>query len=282
MTDQAFHYSSGAVDVDGHDLPGLKARFVVERVSDGTTVLDVGCGGGKMLRTIAAHQAGVTLLGCDVTPPAELDGAFAFSALDPPDGPLPYGDGSVDAVLVFDVLEHVREPTATLAEARRVLRADGVLLAFVPVEGERLSWYRLFRRLLGDDLYARTKGHVQAFTHTEVDELVGAHFVIEERVFAYHPLGQLMDAALCAALSLGPVQRSFWAYSPFHGEETPPRGLLGRSVAGVLRLANALAWAESTVLHRVRAGSAGVLLAARPGPEPGWPGVASLGSADRE
>ena len=115
-----------------------------------------------------------------------------------------------------------------LAEARRgACRADGVLLAFVPVEGERLSWYRLFRRVLGDDLYARTKGHVQAFTHAEVEVLIGEHFVIEDRVFSYHPLGQLMDAGLCAALSLGPVQRSFWAYSPFHGDETRPRGLVG-------------------------------------------------------
>jgi hypothetical protein len=149
-----------------------------------------------------------------------------------------------------------------------------VLLAFVPVEGERLSWYRLFRRVLGDDLYARTKGHIQAFTHAEVEELLNAHFVVEERVFAYHPLGQLMDAGLCAALSLGPVQRSFWAYSPFHGDETRPRGIVGRSVAAVLRLANALAWAESSVLHRVRTGSAGVLLAARPRPDQGaaaWP-----------
>ena len=42
--------------------------------AEGSRVLEVGCGGGKMLRTIAEHRPGVALFGCDVREPAAVDG----------------------------------------------------------------------------------------------------------------------------------------------------------------------------------------------------------------
>ena len=74
--------TSDVVDITARDLPGLKAAFAVEHVADGSVVLDVGCGGGKMLRTIRVHRPGVTLLGCDIKEPADINGEFAFTALD--------------------------------------------------------------------------------------------------------------------------------------------------------------------------------------------------------
>jgi SAM-dependent methyltransferase len=41
------------------------------------------------------------------------------------DGVIPVADGSVDCLLSSQVLEHVPEPPAYLAEARRVVRRDG-------------------------------------------------------------------------------------------------------------------------------------------------------------
>ena len=91
-------------------------------------------------------------------------------------------------------------------------------------------------------------------------------FVVEERRFLYHFLGQLMDAALCAALTIGPVRRAFWTHSPYHGEssETRPPSTLGRLVAVAFKAANVAAWLESRLLRNLRAMSAGVLYAARP------------------
>jgi SAM-dependent methyltransferase len=259
-----FHFASQVVDLTAHDLPGLKAAFVVGRVPDGAVVLDVGCGGGKMLRTIGEHRHGVKLLGCDVKQPTDINGAFVFTPLERSTGRLPYQDSSVDIALLVDVLEHVDYPETTLSEIARILRLNGRMLAFVPIEGESISWYSMFRAMLGRDLYVRTKGHINSFTHDELERMLAVRFIVDERRYLYHTLGQLMDAALCAALTIGPVRRAFWTHSPYHGERTAtdPPSLVGRLIAAAFKAANAAAWAESRFLRNIRAMSAGVLVAA--------------------
>jgi SAM-dependent methyltransferase len=261
-----FHFASEVVDVTAHDLPGLKASFIVERVADGSVVVDVGCGGGKMLRTLNEHRRGLTLLGCDVKKPTDVNGDFTFTALDRSTGMLPYNDSSVDVALLVDVLEHADHPETMLSEIARILRPDGKLLAFVPIEGEPISWFNVLRAVFREDLYVHTKGHINSFTHDEVERMLATRFVVNERRYLYHFLGQLMDAALWAALTIGPLRLAFWTYSPYHGETTAarPRSVVGRLMATTLRAANVAAWLESRVLRKVRATSAGVLFAARP------------------
>jgi SAM-dependent methyltransferase len=263
-----FHFASEVVDINAHDLPGVKAAFVVGRVVDGSTVLDVGCGGGKMLRTIDIHRRNVKLLGCDVVVPTDIDGEFAFTQLDADTGLLPYEDASVDVALMVDVLEHVDRPDTVLDEVSRILRPGGRMLTFVPVEGEPMSWYSLFRSILGQDLYVKTKDHINSFTHDQVERMLGARFVVHERRYLYHFFGQLMDAALCAALILGPVRRAFWTHSPYHGESNAAHepSLVGRVVAATFKAANVAAWLESRLLRNVRAMSGGVLIEARARP----------------
>jgi SAM-dependent methyltransferase len=258
-------FSSDVVDVTSYTLPGRKAAFVVGRVADGSVVLDVGCGGGKMLRTINQHRHGVTLLGCDVEEPAGISGDFRFTLLDGSSGQLPYDDSSVDVALVVDVLEHVDQPERTLSEIARILRPHGRLLAFVPIEGESISWFSAFRAVLGQDLYVRTKGHINSFTHGDLERMLAAQFVVDERRYLYHVLGQLMDALLWAVQTIGPLRRGFWTHSPYHGESSESRtpSIIGRLVAVAFGAANAAAWVESRLLRNVQATSAGVLVSAR-------------------
>jgi 2-polyprenyl-3-methyl-5-hydroxy-6-metoxy-1,4-benzoquinol methylase len=127
-----FHFASEVVDVTARDLPGLKASFIVRRVPDDAVVLDVGCGGGKMLRTISEHRHRLTLLGCDVKEPTDINEDFTFAPLDGATGLLPYGDASVDIALLVDVLEHVEHPETVLSEIARILRPNGKLVQRVP------------------------------------------------------------------------------------------------------------------------------------------------------
>jgi SAM-dependent methyltransferase len=261
---EVFQYAAEEVDIGARDLPSMKARFLLASVIPGDSVLDVGCGGGKMLRTVGANRSAVRLFGCDVKEPAGLHGEFEFTLVDPVANVLPYRDGSMDVVVLIDVLEHVDRPDRILDEVARVLRPAGRLAAFVPVEGERLSWYRLFRSVFGEDLYERTKGHVQAFTHVGLDRLLSERFVVEAKAYAYHPIGQFLDATLCAAMQATSVRNAFWAHSPYHGSSAPNPTFFARAFARLLRTGNFLAWLESRLFHRVRFGAAGVLIAAHP------------------
>jgi SAM-dependent methyltransferase len=257
-----FIYSAQPVDLLTHDLPALKAAFLVDHVTDGSVVLDVGCGGGKMLKTIASNSTGNTLLGCDIREPVEQPVEFEFRRVDSSSGVLPYADGSVDVVLLVDILEHVEDPARILAEVHRVLRGGGLALAVIPIEGQPFSWYRVYRRILGGDLYARTKDHIQAFSHDDADRLFATGFNVKDIRYAYHFLGSFMDASMCALLSVDSLETLFWTSSPFHGDGSTPRSRTGRAVGRIIAWANMVAWLESRVLRRLRWGSATHLVAA--------------------
>jgi SAM-dependent methyltransferase len=107
----------------------------------GALVLDVGCGTGSLLPVLQA--SGYRPVGLDLRP----EGIARLRTADPTaevlEGDaerLPFPDGSLDAVLALDVLEHV-DDRAALREASRALRPGGLLLVSVPA----FPWLWSFR-----------------------------------------------------------------------------------------------------------------------------------------
>jgi SAM-dependent methyltransferase len=251
------HWGSEAVDPREHSLPGLKAHFLLDRVPETGRVIELGCGEGKMLRTLALHRPELELHGCDVREPLAKGDSYQFHRMK--DGRAPLEGGSFDAVLIMDVLEHVPDPEAMLAETARLLRPGGKLVAVVPVEGERLSFYELFRMVLGRDTYVVTKEHIQAFTHRGLASLLGRYFELNHVRYAYHPLGQLMDAGFFAAAKLRSVRDFWWKENVYYNAEGGShKG--ARAMNKLLQAGNVLAWAESKGLSQVRLGACAVLV----------------------
>ncbi|HJT96964.1 MAG TPA: class I SAM-dependent methyltransferase [Rhodanobacteraceae bacterium] len=91
-------------------------------------VLDIGCAGRRLA---ARLPAGCTYVGLDYP-----DTASAMYRTRPDvfgdAGRLPFADRSFDAVLLKDVLEHLGEPDAALAEIARVLRPGGRMILWIP------------------------------------------------------------------------------------------------------------------------------------------------------
>ena len=85
---------------------------------DEARVVDLGCGDRPYEPLFVA--VGATYVGCD------LDGACDVRIV--PGEPVPLPDASADAVVSFQVLEHVWDVDAYLAEAKRLLKPKGRLL----------------------------------------------------------------------------------------------------------------------------------------------------------
>lgn len=108
-------------DTDWLVLRGLgrELRSLFERhLARGMRVVDFGC--GSMPYRAAVQRSGALYIGADFGAGGEVQIA--------PDGRLPMPDGSVDAVVSIQVLEHVRDLDLYLGEARRVLKPEGTLL----------------------------------------------------------------------------------------------------------------------------------------------------------
>lgn len=252
------HWGAEAVDPTARTLPGLKAEFLLRHIGKHGTVMEIGCGEGKLLRTLADRRRQLELHGCDIRVPRTRPDCYTFHLVTEE---VPAEDHTFDAVLLFDVLEHVADPRRTLAEAARILRPGGRLIAFIPVEGERLSFYSLFRRLLGRDTYAITKDHIQAFRHQELCELIEVYFTVRIRRYAYHALGQLMDATFFAAARNDRLRQTWWEENRVYNRSAQP-SVLGRVMNALLGLGNTIAFWESRLLAKVRFGSAGLLMVA--------------------
>ena len=106
--------------------------FAREGVAPGARVLDVACGAGLVSLPLAAdgfrvHGVDLAAGALDVARarvPAGDDATFAVAdATDLPDA-----NGTYDAVLLLDMLEHVESVPAVLAEAVRVVKPGGPVI----------------------------------------------------------------------------------------------------------------------------------------------------------
>jgi SAM-dependent methyltransferase len=112
-------------------LAALRRRQVRAHVPAGGVVVDLGCGfDGDLLGRLAPRiREGIGFdLSVSKRPPAPNVTLREGAA----DAPLPLGNSSVDLVTCLAVIEHVARPDVLLAEARRVLRPGGVLVATTP------------------------------------------------------------------------------------------------------------------------------------------------------
>jgi ubiquinone/menaquinone biosynthesis C-methylase UbiE len=105
------------------------------RHAAGAGILDIGCGTGYGTSELA--QCGLSAVGIDIAPEAV---AYARAHYSQPNlryvaasaTALPFADSTFDLVTGFEVIEHLSEWRGLLAEARRVLRPEGVFLVSTP------------------------------------------------------------------------------------------------------------------------------------------------------
>jgi SAM-dependent methyltransferase len=139
------------------------AAYLLPRLSPAAQVLDVGCGPGTITAGIAALVGDGQVVGIDAATgiladaraEAERRGLrnvrFAVGDV----YGLDFSDGAFDVVHAHQVLQHLADPVAALAEMRRVCRPGGVVAArdadyggmfWFPDDPEMQEWQALYQR----------------------------------------------------------------------------------------------------------------------------------------
>jgi SAM-dependent methyltransferase len=175
---------TGTFVYGGGERADLFRRYVG---GPGRRVLDVGCRSGALTR---AYLPGNEVVGVDVDRLA-LDEAARLGIethwADAEEG-LPFEDETFEVVVAGELLEHVRDPAALVADARRVLRPGGTFVGSVP------NGFRLKNRLrfLAGRKPETDPTHLHLFTPDDLRGLLRGfdeprlHFV-SSRFLRLHP-----------------------------------------------------------------------------------------------
>lgn len=197
-------WGGNQIEISPSYIQALKLKYALTALeSTKGKVLDVGCGGGNMAKAIKNHRSDLTVFGSDIAKKAlevankEPSGVkFVLGSADR----LPFKDSFFDAVVMFDVLEHMKEPSKTLAEINRVLCVGGVFHIFCPLEGDLKNFYGWLWKL-GWKAKKIHCGHIQQFSNHSLEAIIEkSGFVIQDKKWSFHPLFSLFDIAYFSGL----------------------------------------------------------------------------------
>ena len=192
-------------------------------------VLDIGCGRGLMLSDLA--RRGWRTVGVEMSEAASRH-AREVLGLDVRVGDLAgceFPSASFDVVTLFHVLEHLPDPDAALAEARRVITPDGRLLVEVPNFGSLQS-----QLTGGKGFHLDAPRHLFHFTRAALLQLLGrAGFEplgVATHSFEFGYFGMLQSLLNLATL------RQNALYEMLKNRTARPPDAPGRDVAATLAL----------------------------------------------
>ncbi len=168
-------------------------RFIAASPIPSGPILDVGSGSGALVEALRRH--GLPAAGLDPSPrAARLTGSGRAPAVCAALPDTPFDPGSLAAVTLFHVLEHVADPAECLLAARRLLQPGGRLFVQVP---NAASWQFI---LLGRRWSALdVPRHLVHFRADDLEDLLaGCGFrVVRRKFFSLRDNPASLATSLC-------------------------------------------------------------------------------------
>lgn len=151
-----------------------RRAFLLGHVRPGDRVLDLGCGDGSFSAALRDH--GALPAAADVALGAVRRARAAQPWLQvehvEEGEPLPFTEHSFDAVWAGELVEHVVDTVALMAEIRRVLRFGGVLIATTPYHGRVATAVLALRGRAFDRHFDPRTDHLRFFTARSLNGLL--------------------------------------------------------------------------------------------------------------
>lgn len=175
--------------IEARELVGLA------RLHSQARVLEVGCGGGELLRRLTPRVR--LAVGVDLSPAGLLlaGATGGVRVVWARAESLPFAAGSFDAVVAQHLVEHLESPDQALQEWHRALRPGGILVLVTP------------NAAYPDPSHFHDPGHVHLFTASALRSALernGFRVRHLSTLFPYLGRGRLARAA---AIRLAPVAR---------------------------------------------------------------------------
>lgn len=236
----------------------FRLRQSIESLSElkaGAKVFELGCGAGQFVREIKKIRPELDCYGCDISQHAITIAKQANDGVNYDlsfENRSPYADNFFDAVLIFDVLEHVANPNLILTEVNRVLKNGGVFYSFVPCEADALSFWNLLHKLgLKRELTKMYAGHINKFSRQSLVSLVQSHgFVVKRIRYSEQVLGQLLG--LAAFFSMDNFAKKNNLHQVNNEQYFYDLGQKGGRVLKIIKnIVNSLVTLESIIFSRV-------------------------------
>lgn len=213
------HYAESPSDYLIYLMHVATYRFA-EQYTRGKRVLDYGCGSGYGSAEIA--ETANDVVGVDISEDAVAHARshfrkerLRFDRVDP-DAKLPFGDGTFDTVLSFQVFEHVRDTTLYLNEVYRVLAPGGTLVLATPDRSTRLlpmqkPWNRWHLKEYSQEKLRLELSRV--FTDVQILGMSGRREVIDIELRRYR---KLKWVTLPITLPFVPESVRIWTLNLMH------------------------------------------------------------------
>jgi SAM-dependent methyltransferase len=224
-------YKRARADLTERNLHWLKA--LMKYRLPGAKVLELGCSHGSFVALM--RQAGYDASGVEMSPWV-VD--FAKKTFDVPVslGPvenLEIPSGSYDVIALMDVLEHLPDPSTTMAHCLSLLKPDGLLLVQTPQFKSGMKYAKLME-IQGAFLeMLKSDEHLYLFTDGSATRLFGQlgaeHIQFEPAIFGHYdmffavskaPLHTYASEEAYAALEAIPRARMALALLDMYARET--------------------------------------------------------------
>ena len=157
-------------------------------INSSMKILDIGCATGACLAAI--NERGMNAYGIDVN-----DHAVRIAAKNVPSATIRIGmtediaewEGMFDAVIMSDVIEHVRSPLLEMKYIHRLLRPSGTLIVLTPNIGSfsAITMQKYWTHLKDEHLFYFSRLSLQRLIVSSCFKLHGIHLALKPMSFQY-------------------------------------------------------------------------------------------------